>query len=408
LILLDTNILRGMSLDSVSADLIKTIRAAGVQDVAVPWAVMEELAAQQAVRYRAKYDDAHAAVQALRRATPWPLPQMRMPEFELEGVRQHWRDVYSALVDVVPVSASVLEEALFREANLLAPCKLVAVKGQDKQEKVGARDASIWLTAVNYAREHPNETVYFVSRNTNDFGNGTSYKHPMNLDLQGLEDRFVHYTSLDDVVQEFTEPADVDEEAVRTILATPENNQVIVQEAWQDGRYEPTPGHLSSNSFRCTVRPLVDTAGSAVAGGDDIALGWIHQPAVKLHSVREISAYRIADHVWCTATARWLLIGSALIAQPFSLSGAVAAWETRVLVSPTSSDSPLTILRRSTLSGVLPEEFAAAQDAPRWSKNEALMLPDQVPGSSQVESLLRALINVGQIWGKTRSESAEG
>lgn len=187
MIILDTNILRGISLKGVSADLIKTIRAAGVQQVAVPWTVMEELAAQQAVRYQGKYDDAHAALEALRKVTPWPLPQARMPDDEVERVRQLWRDVYSALVDVVPVSASVLQEAIFREANLLAPCKVVPVKGQDKQVKVGARDASVWLTAVEYAREHPEETVYFVSQNTNDLGDGSSYEQPMGADLQGLE-----------------------------------------------------------------------------------------------------------------------------------------------------------------------------------------------------------------------------
>lgn len=92
MILLDTNILRGISLSSVSADLIKTIRAAGVQEVAVPWAVMEELAAQHAVRYKEKFDDAHAAVAALRRDTPWPIPHLTLPDFAPERVRQHWRD----------------------------------------------------------------------------------------------------------------------------------------------------------------------------------------------------------------------------------------------------------------------------------------------------------------------------
>jgi hypothetical protein len=393
LILLDTNILRGISLSSVSADLIKTIRAAGVQEVAVPWAVMEELAAQHAVRYKEKFDDAHAAVAALRRDTPWPIPQLTLPDFAPERVRQHWRDRYSALVDVLPVSASVLQEAVFREANLLAPCKLVGVKGQEKQEKVGARDAAIWLTAVEYAREHEDDTVYFVSRNTKDFGDGTTYKHPMDLDVQDLGGRFVHYTSLDDVVKEFTEPTDVDEEAVRAILAMPENTQVIIEEAWQDGRYLPALGRLSAHGFRCTVRPVVDTAEGTVSDGNSLSLGWIYRPNVLLDGVRDISAYRIGDHVWCTATARWLLSGSALIAQPFTLAGAVAGWETRVLVSPTSSESPLTVLRSAPPSGVSQEEFASVGDIPSWGKNYPA-LPTQGNGS-HVGGLVQTLLNLG-------------
>ncbi|GAB3004540.1 hypothetical protein GCM10023080_082730 [Streptomyces pseudoechinosporeus] len=49
----------------------------------------------------------------------------------------------------------------------------------------GGRDAAIWLTAVEYAREHPEETVYFVSRNTKDFGDGTAYPPLMDQDLEG-------------------------------------------------------------------------------------------------------------------------------------------------------------------------------------------------------------------------------
>jgi hypothetical protein len=48
LIILDTNMLWGVSPDNASVDLLKTIRATGVQGVAVPWTVMEELAAQRA------------------------------------------------------------------------------------------------------------------------------------------------------------------------------------------------------------------------------------------------------------------------------------------------------------------------------------------------------------------------
>lgn len=405
MILLDTNILRGMSLSSVSADLIKTIRAAGVQEVAVPWVVMEELAAQHAVRYKGRYDDAHDAVEALRRATPWPMPQLITPDLDLERVRRHWRDLYSALVDVLPASASVLQEAVFREANLLAPCKLVTVKGQDKQEKVGARDASIWLTAVEYAHQHEDETVYFVSRNTKDFGDGTAYKHPMGVDLQDLEGRFVHYTSLDDVVKEFTEPTDVDEEAVRAILSTPENNQVIAEEAWQDGRYLSSPGQVSAHQFACTVRPVVDTAGGNVSEGHAISLGWIHRPKVRLDGVGNISAYRIGDHVWCTATARWLLSGSALIAQPFTLNGAVAAWETRVLVSPTNSESPLTILRSAMPTGVTQQEFTAVGNIPVWGKNMPV-LPAQ-GSASVIENFVQTMLNLGLAFHAGKG-SAEG
>ncbi|MFI9248165.1 hypothetical protein ACIGXF_37675 [Streptomyces sp. NPDC053086] len=57
--------------------------------------------------------------------------------------------------------------------------------------EIGARDAAIWLTAIEYAREHPDEKVYFVSKNTKDFGDGTAYPYPMNEDVAGFGERFV-------------------------------------------------------------------------------------------------------------------------------------------------------------------------------------------------------------------------
>ncbi|MDI9829705.1 PIN domain-containing protein [Streptomyces sp. KAU_LT] len=405
MIILDTNILRGISLRGVSADLLKTIRAAGVEQVAVPWTVMEELAAQQAVRYQGKYDEAHAALEALRKVTPWGVAKQSMPPYQVERVREHWRDLYSALVDVVPVSADVMQEAIFREANLLAPCKVVSVKGQDKQVKVGARDASIWLTAVEYAREHPEETVYFVSQNTNDFGDGSTYEQPMGADLQGLDGRFVHYTSLDDVVKEFTEPTDVDEEAVRAILSTPENGAVVVEEAWRGFAYRPAPGLIFDSSFACSARAVVDSVGGTVSDGQALALGWLMHPKATLDGVWDLSAYRIGDHVWCTATARWLLTGSALVAQPFTINGVMAAWETRVLVSLTNSEAALTVLRSALPTGVTQEEFAAMPEVPFWGKNMPAV--PRRPGATPMEGFVQTMLSLGLAWQANKGPAEE-
>jgi hypothetical protein len=69
-----------------------------------------------------------------------------------------------------PTSEAALGEAEFRESNVLPPCKAIVINDRGEQVKTGCRDAAIWLTAVEYAREHPEKTVYFVSRDTKDFG----------------------------------------------------------------------------------------------------------------------------------------------------------------------------------------------------------------------------------------------
>ncbi|MER7493405.1 PIN domain-containing protein [Streptomyces pharetrae] len=367
MIILDTSILFRTTLRHANADLIRTIRAAGVEEVAVPWTVMEELAAQKAIAYRDKHAAARAALDALQGDTPWRLPQ-NLPSLDLERVREHWRKEFAELVVVLPVSEGVLQESLFREANALAPCKRVSVKGQDKPEKVGARDVSIWLTAVEYARNHVDETVYFVSRNTNDFGDGSpgSYQYPMDRDVRDLGDRFVHYTSLDDVVKKFTDETEVNEDGLRAILV--DNQTLIAHEAWEDMRFLPSTGDpMAANFMLCTVHPGLELSGEPVGdGGRTVSLGWLMQPDAKLESVKDVSAYRIGDHVWCTATTRWLLSGTAALAQ-MRVSRAVTAWEVRVLLNTTNPSSPLYILRTDQPQAVSQEE-ASMLSGPGWGK----------------------------------------
>jgi hypothetical protein len=388
LIFLDTNILRGISMTGTSADLIRTLRAAGVQEVAVPWAVMEELAAQHAVRYAARHRAVGEAVEALDRVTPWSEPQVQVPNVDLERVRKHWRGVYSTLVDVVPTSASVLQEALFREANLLPPCKELTVKGSDKQVKVGSRDASIWLTAVQYARDHEDEVVYFVSSNIRDFGEGGPYPSPMDADVEGLADRFVHFTSLDDVVKQFTETTDADEEAVRAALMVPESLDMITAEAWKGQRLALRGEQPPATPFWCTVNEKYAGAPGWFAPPDKgFALGWFFQPHARLESVRDISAYRIGDHVWCVATARWLLASPVLLGPSQILVNGLAAWETRVLVSPTGTGTAPTVLRSTPPQPVTEEEAEAA----RTSTFRPASFRTGSPTASVPEEALRAV-----------------
>ncbi|MEU0249750.1 hypothetical protein ABZ192_36670 [Streptomyces sp. NPDC006235] len=72
MIILDTSLLRSFALDSVSTDLLRTIRTSGVDRVAVPWVVLEELTAERAVPYREQCEKVRAALQSLHNAAPGP------------------------------------------------------------------------------------------------------------------------------------------------------------------------------------------------------------------------------------------------------------------------------------------------------------------------------------------------
>ncbi|WP_251049623.1 MULTISPECIES: PIN domain-containing protein [unclassified Streptomyces] len=184
LIILDTCILGSCGLGSSTADLLRMMRELEVERIAVPWAVMEEVTAQQVVKYRQQRGAAEKAHKALAEVAGWEVPP-QLEAFDPEAVRKHWREEYGSIVEVIATSQSTLREALRREANILPPCK--SVTAGKETVKIGGRDAAIWLSAVEYAREHPDETVYFVSSNTKDFGHGNAYEYPMDEDLAGLE-----------------------------------------------------------------------------------------------------------------------------------------------------------------------------------------------------------------------------
>ncbi|MFI8365257.1 PIN domain-containing protein [Streptomyces sp. NPDC085612] len=342
MIILDTNILTKSDIGSATTDLVKTIRASEVERVAVPWVVLEELTAHRAVPYREKYEAAAAALDNLREGTPWPVLVV-LPGMDLQRFQDEWRRKWLDVVEVIPTSEAAFKEAVIREVNLLPPCKPVVVSASGDTQKIGGRDAAIWLTAVEYAREHPGETVYFVSRNTKDFGDGSAYPYPMSEDLAGIGDRFVLLTSWHDVVEKFAERTDVvDEEAVRSILSSEESLRAIAKEAV---RLMAVPRGLVGPDFEASMGFFAEGEDTLVDTEVVRVLGWAERPAATFESVSGLHAYRIGEHVWCTATVRWVLSGPALARDSLRVLGVGCVWETRVLVSTTNAHARLTVLR---------------------------------------------------------------
>ncbi|WP_406482648.1 PIN domain-containing protein [Streptomyces sp. NBC_01615] len=371
MIILDTNILQGFKLDSVSSDLLKTIRTTGVESVGVPWVVLEELVSHRAVPYRQKHEAASEALKRFEKATPWPVTAL-LPPLGLERFQQHWRDLYLAIVEEIPTSETALREATFRESNILPPCKAVVRNERGNEVKTGGRDAAIWLTAVEYAREHLEETVYFVSGNSKDFGDGTGYPPTMDDDLEGIRDRFVHLTSLTEVVSEFAVPTEADEEKVQEILATPETAALVAEEAMRAfNGLDACRNAMSVALFECTPALVLDLSTEVqtnLRSSPLGAVGWLPTPTALLDSVTNVEAHRIGDHVWCTATARWLLGGPALLHPQQDGVAVGCAWETRVLVSPTNSEARPTLLRTQRPQAITAADLSqlpASSVAPR-------------------------------------------
>lgn len=355
MIVLDTCILRSCGLESSSAEVLRAIRTAGVEGVSVPWMVMEELSAQYAVKYRKQYEATAQALQSLASVTPWGL-SVRLPDMDLERVREHWRRQWAGVVDVVPTSGAALREAAFREANALPPCR-------DDGKKSGARDAAIWLSAIEYARAHEDETVYFVSENTRDFGDGSGYTGAMADDVADLGDRFVHLTGVSEVINRFTELVDTDQEVIRQALSSPEAIQTIKQAAGRRGGISGTDMDLLEAlklpGFRCTT-------GSSFTGVEQaLALRWaVPEVSARVGEITAAESYRVGEHVWCIATVRWLIGGLALLEA--KVAKAACALETRLLFALHNEDPRVTVLRSSPLQPLSEAEFGEISDNFLW------------------------------------------
>lgn len=368
MIILDSNILWGVTLENSTSDLLRALAAADVR-VAVPWVVLEELASQRTLEYVAAHEAASLAITRLERHVPWgELPSLGQAEQERH--REHWRQVYRRMVEVIDPSPEALRTALFRESNVLAPCKRVG-----KGDKTGSRDAVIWLTAVEYARAHEDETVYFVSANTKDFGDGTDYPEPMRSDLAGIEDRFTHFTSLDEVVELFAKPAELDEGFLPAILARTEWTS-IVADALADHlpKFDPNDGREWLDPD-LAYTPLEEGQVGEVRS----ALGWFDPPSLAFDGATDMTAHSIDGQVWSTATVRWLALGLMQLTG-HRLIPAANILETRLLVSQDESGAARASILHSRPPRVLTAEEVSR--VPNTWTNWRQELTERFPSNS--------------------------
>ncbi|MGW7641306.1 PIN domain-containing protein [Streptomyces decoyicus] len=354
MIILDTNILWGLTPEDSSADFLRAIKAVGGERVAVPWMVLEELAAQKAIKYEERHEKAAEAVEALREYTPWGL-EVPIGPSEPEEVRRYWRQRWSTVVEEIPTSSEAMREALFREANQLRPCRLV------KGVKIGSRDAAIWLSAVEYARKNPSETVYFVSANTKDFGDGTAFPAPMDKDVAGLEDRLRLLPTMAGVVAQFATEKTTDDAAVRALLA---DKRILSQllNAATDGGWLPMDG-----SFDCTV--------GIGPGRDPVVVaadGWVTAGQTMVAAVEAMQSYSIGEQEWCLAVVRCQLIG--MIVCGGATEWASCEFTASVLLS-LGGDDQLTLLRTERPRPVSADVYRSLPlpSAPMTEREEAMM-----------------------------------
>ena len=210
-IVFDTSVLYGLNRGSPKFDVLRALKHSGAHQAGIPWMVQEELVAQQVLEYRTAHERASNAAAALRRKTPWAIRAF-VPARDEERVKDHWRNQYQEVLTVLDTSGEAAKLALAREAYCEKPAKV------DSKAKSGARDVAIWLSVIDYLKANPEQTVFFVSDNTHDFGDGTAYLSPMAEDLGDTQSRLKQLTSFEEFVSQFTQTIDADTEHVKELL----------------------------------------------------------------------------------------------------------------------------------------------------------------------------------------------
>ncbi|WP_432197683.1 PIN domain-containing protein [Streptomyces sp. bgisy027] len=316
MIIFDTNAVNLLQPEGPTADIIRKLRQSGHHRVAVPWMVLEEMAAHQA-RY---YPDRHQAVlkslEKLREILPWELKSSLEP-VDLERLLDHWREAYGEIFEVIETSDTALRRAYQREAMALPPAK------RSKDHSEGGRDAAIWFSILEFLEQNPDQHVYFVTNNTSDFGDGTAYRYPMNEDVRGLEDRLTLLKDFAQVVSEFTQEVSGKdaEDAAAQLLASP---------SVRNGVAEAARG----------LSTLTGYTGLDDGDAPEQWYAWSGVPEVELLAVTDVTGHAIEGDVWYTATARWLLYGLA-VDEMEGLAGYIACvWETKILFSAGDGMAP--------------------------------------------------------------------
>ncbi|WP_436778352.1 PIN domain-containing protein [Yinghuangia sp. YIM S09857] len=335
IIVFDSNPLNRQHPDrSRNFDVLRALKAAGYT-VAVPRMVLTELTAHGVAGWA---DDRAKAISAIEAVNGHGWQTIAVPEpFKTQAAARHWEQKLTDVLDVLETPEGGAEEALRREAFRLKPARAAKVAGKDTA--IGARDVAIWLTVAKLLHD-TDETVYFVTNNTKDFGDGTSLAAPMDQDVHGVAHRLHILADFAAVIENFAKPLSKDDDTARSEvleLLSAGSARDLIQAAAYAATDRGIHGHRGSH------RLVVGDEGVLYAVAHD--LRWLTEPTALLRSVDNMAGHQIDDRVWYTATADWLLVGieTPRYEQPGVLGGlrpVVAQWRTRLLMSTTREEPP--------------------------------------------------------------------
>ncbi|MEN8655544.1 PIN domain-containing protein [Streptomyces sp. 21So2-11] len=321
MIIFDTNAVNLLSAEGPVADIVRKLRASGRHRVAVPWMVMEEMAAHQAQLYPVKHQSAVRVLEKLNDELPWELKSSLEP-LDTERLLDHWRSTYRKIFEVIETSGDAARRALSRETMGLKPAK-PRQPGKEESPK-GARDVAIWFSILEFLKNNPEEQIHFVTNNSTDFGDGNTYPYPLDEDVRGLESRLKRLTDFAQVVSEFTEEV---------------SGQDAKDAATELLRSQPVRARVAQTAMELLSSPI-GFEGLGAAGAPESWCAWAGPPATELLSVDGVTGHRIEEDVWYTANAQWLLYGIAGDSDCSEARYIACTWKMKVLFSSGEAEDP--------------------------------------------------------------------
>lgn len=347
MIILDTNVVRGMAFNSTEARLVRVIRESKTDRVALPWMAFEERLAQYVIAYNEAHSKAMSAHKDVARKLPDPASAPTPALTDPAQVRDLWEARLRELVEVIPMNGEIFQEALKREAYQQPPA------GRKSNIKTGARDVAIWLSAVEYAHAHPDETVYFVSGNTIDFTDGKGdYPAPMDTDRGRAGDNFVHLVALSEVLERLATPMEVNEEDVKERLESYSRHvETTALIMW-------TSREVVDATYRLSKTVTAQWQASSKVEPVSFFLSRKRPLKSKLLKLDDVKAYKIGEDTWCTAQATWQFVGMAYLGDEEGY--ACCTWTAHVMM-PLAEDGPAPQIFDSRLP-----EAPASSDGIDW------------------------------------------
>jgi hypothetical protein len=279
-IALDANVLRGLSFPrDVALSMLEALARDKSHRLVLPETVLNEYLSHRKSEYETALEEADRAAAVMLGGPAFPGREhwQQPPHPPVEQLVAAVEDQLRGRFDILPLAGEQAIEALRREAFRIAPARTTEPPG-------GARDASIWLSLVDWCGRNPDEEVYLVTHDNGLLSRALDAEEPPNLHrVKGIHE------ALATLATPIDHPADL-----LPLLLTEEVVSTAVSEAV-----------AHTGPFRALM--------STVPNMTDTMLGWWSPEIVKLVRIdkekdRRHRAYEINGRKWVTTRATWRVV----------------------------------------------------------------------------------------------------